>query len=288
MASAGCAVLQLPAIMSEPAWKPTSHDSRSAHLDRQHQHRRRQTQILRRRLVVSLIVLALIAAGVWVVVGNGGPGPSTVARGGSSDARSKPSDLPTTTTTTTTAPPPTTTTTSPGTLPQTGTFPTTTSQLFTANMVALWNGIVTDSVQVAIPAFFPESAYVQLKTVPSARDDFTERLVADYGLDIGAAHALLGPNAASAQFVGVDVDSAYGHWINSGVCYNDVGYFEVPNSRVVYTVNGQTHSFGIASMISWRGEWYVVHLGAILRSGSGGEVDDPEDGPGNPTYSPTC
>ena len=225
--------------------------------------------------------------GVWVVVGNGGPGKSTVARGGSPDARSKSSAL-SPTTTTTTAPPATTTTTSPGTLPQTGTFPTTASQLFTANMAALWNGIVTDSVQVAIPAFFPESAYVQLKAVPSARNDFTERLVADYGLDIGAAHALLGPNAASAQFVGVDVDSAYGHWINSGVCYNDVGYFEVPNSRVVYTVNGQTHSFGIASMISWRGEWYVVHLGAILRSGSGGEVDDPEDGPGNPTYSPTC
>ncbi len=279
--------LQLHPTMSEPAWKPTSHDSRSARLHRQQQHRQRRTQVFRRRLVASSIVLVLIVVGVWLVVGNGGSGQSTAARRGLPDAHSTPG-APPPTTTTTTAPPPTTTTTSPGTLPQTGTFPTTTSQLFTANMAALWNGIITNSVQVAIPAFFPESAYVQLKTVPSARDDFTERLVADYGLDIGAAHALLGPNAASAQLVGVDVDSAYGHWINSGVCYNDVGYFEVPNSRVVYTVNGQTHSFGIASMISWRGEWYVVHLGAILRSGSGGEVDDPEAGPGNPTYSPTC
>ena len=287
MVPVDCADLQLHPTMSEPAWKPTSHDSRSARLHRQHQHRQRRTQVFRRRLVASSIVLVLIVVGVWLVVGNGGSGQSTAARRGLPDAHST-SGAPPPTTTTTTAPPPTTTTTSPGTLPQTGTFPTTTSQLFTANMAALWNGIVTNSVQVAIPAFFPQSAYVQLKTVPSARDDFTERLVADYGLDIGAAHALLGPNAASAQLVGVDVDSAYGHWINSGVCYNDVGYFEVPNSRVVYTVNGQTHSFGIASMISWRGEWYVVHLGAILRSGSGGEVDDPEAGPGNPTYSPTC
>jgi hypothetical protein len=62
----------------------------------------------------------------------------------------------------------------------------------------------------------------------------------------------------------------------------------VPNSRVVYSVGGDVRSFGIASMISWRGEWYVVHLGAILRPGSGGTVASPEDGAGAPTYSSTC
>jgi hypothetical protein len=192
------------------------------------------------------------------------------------------------TTTTTTAPPPTTTTTSPGTLPQTGTFPTTTSPVFVANMAALWNAVVTNSLPTGMTAFFPEAAYVQLKTVASASSDFTNRLESEYGLDIAAAHALLGPDPAAAQFVGVNADSSDGHWINPGVCDNDVGYFELPNTRVVYTVDGQTQSFGIASMISWRGEWYVVHLGAILRSGSGGEVDDPETGPGSPTYSSTC
>ena len=66
----------------------------------------------------------------------------------------------------------------------------------------------------------------------------------------------------------------------TGVCDNRVGYYEVANSRVVYQENGQVHSFGIASLISWRGEWYVVHLGAILRSTSQGIVEDPEIGPG--------
>ena len=80
----------------------------------------------------------------------------------------------------------------------------------------------------------------------------------------------------------------YGHWIPSGVCDNGVGYFEVANSRVVYQLDGQTRSFGIASMISWRGTWYVVHLGAILRGSAGGVVDEPTVGPGTSAPSRTC
>ena len=43
-------------------------------------------------------------------------------------------------------------------------------------------------------------------------------------------------------------------------------------------------SFGIASLISWRGVWYVVHLGAISRTSVTGVVDDPTIGPG--TFGP--
>lgn len=270
--------------MSEPTWKPTSERLPSVH---RHRRRHRRAQIRRRRLVAALVVLVLIVLGVWALVGGGGPPRPTAAGGGALSGHS-------TATThgpaspTSTLPVPTTTTTGPGSLPQTGAFPSTSSPLFTANMAALWNAVVTNSLSSGMPAFFPEPAYVQLKTVASASSDFTNRLQSDYQLDIAAAHALLGPNSATAQFVSVNADSAYGHWINTGVCDNDVGYFELPNARVVYTVDGQTRSFGIASMISWRGEWYVVHLGAILRSGSGGEVDDPETGPGTSAYSSTC
>jgi hypothetical protein len=193
----------------------------------------------------------------------------------------------------TTVPPPTaslptTTTTSPGALPQTATLPTSTSPAFTSNMAALWAGVSAGSGPSALPGFFPEPAYLQLKAIPSAQNDFNQRLVVEYEEDVVAAHQLLGPNAADAVLVGVDVAAAYAHWVPIGACYNDVGYYEVPNSRLVYSINGQMSSFGIASMISWRGEWYVVHLGAILRSGTGGEVDGPQPGRGEPTYSSTC
>jgi hypothetical protein len=193
---------------------------------------------------------------------------------------------PTTSTTTTTT---TTTTTDPGSLPQTTQFPAADTAQFDAEMQSLWQGVVSGSVAPALPSFFPRSAYVQLKTglaYPAA--DWQNRLVADFGLDIEAAHALLGPGAATATFEGVTVPEQFGHWIPPGVCANGIGYYEVANARVVYSLGGQVSSFGIASLISWRGTWYVVHLGAILRSSTSGVVDDPEAGPGTPAPSHTC
>jgi hypothetical protein len=177
---------------------------------------------------------------------------------------------------------------SQGSLPQTNAYPSGKSAQFRSQMASLWTGIVHDSLTPALVAFFPKNAYVRLKAITSASSDWTHRLVHDYGLDITAAHMLLGSNAAHASLVAVNVPSGYGHWIQPGVCSNSVGYYEVPNARIVYRENGRTRSFGIASMISWRGVWYVVHLGAILRSADSGMVDDPASGPGTSIYSGTC
>jgi hypothetical protein len=155
-------------------------------------------------------------------------------------------------------------------------------------MAALWSGVVGDSLHTALPAFFPSGAYVQLKAISSAGSDWSGRLVNDYGLDVHAVHRLLGAGAAGARLLGVTVPSGYGHWVPPGVCFNRIGYYEVPNARVVYRELGATRSFGIASMISWRGVWYVVHLGAVLRSGDEGLVDEPAAGPGSSAYSATC
>jgi hypothetical protein len=213
----------------------------------------------------------------------------------------------TTTTTTTPAPPATTTTTTttttatvvapkpkrkppptPGALPQTEQLPSAGTAQFHAEMAALWSGVTRDSLQAALPAFFPEAAYAQVKAIADPRADFTARLVGDYQLDLTAAHALLGSQAQAAKLIGVEVPGSYAHWVDPGACYNRVGYYEVPNARVVYRLGGQVSSFGIASMISWRGVWYVVHLGAVLRPGAGGVVDDPSSGPGASVPSSTC
>jgi hypothetical protein len=182
----------------------------------------------------------------------------------------------------------TTTTTDPGSLPQTGAFPSTGSSQFQSEIAALWDGISTDSLPAALPAFFPEQAYEQLKTLSDASSDYADRLVGDYSLDIAAAHGLLAADPGSAALVEVDVPTQFGHWVPPGVCDNRVGYYEVANSRIVYQQDGVTRSFGIASLISWRGVWYVVHLGAILRSTGTGVVDDPVVGPGHSAPSSTC
>jgi hypothetical protein len=237
---------------------------------------------------VIAVTLVVAAAATAVVLAAGSPPPRTHLTASSASRRT----ATTVRTTTTTLPPTTsttTTTTDPGLLPQTMDFPSSTTPAFTSEMAALWQGVVSGSVTPALPAFFPRSAYVQLKTgLADPGGDWQNRLVADYALDIGAAHALLGPDPSAATFVSVSVPEQYGHWIPAGVCDNGIGYYEVANSRVIYTLGGVTHSFGIASMISWRGTWYVVHLGAILRNGGGGEVDEPAVGPGTSASSSTC
>lgn len=155
-------------------------------------------------------------------------------------------------------------------------------------MASLWDGVRRGSTEGALAAFFPRDAYVRLKAIASAGSDWSGRLVHAYDADIAAAHRLLGAGAASAQLIAVDVPSSYGHWVAPGVCYNAVGYYEVPNARVAYMEGGRVSSFGIASMISWRGEWYVVHLGAVLRNEDVGVVDEPASGRGTSAYSGTC
>jgi hypothetical protein len=97
---------------------------------------------------------------------------------------------------------------------------------------------------------------------------------------------LLGSHPAGSRLLRVVVPAGYAHWVDPGACYNSVGYYEVPNARVVYRQDGTVRSFGVASMISWRGVWYVVHLGAIV--GPSGVVDDPSSGQGSSVPSSTC
>jgi len=155
-------------------------------------------------------------------------------------------------------------------------------------MAALWEGVRTGSVAPAVPAFFPKGAYAQVKAIADPNADYDARLIGEYKLDLAAAQALLGSGAQRAALVGVDVPESFAHWVPPGACFNRIGYYELPNSRLIYKQGGETRSFGIASLISWRGVWYVVHLGAVNRSGSGGEVDDPSVGRGSPVASSTC
>jgi hypothetical protein len=167
-------------------------------------------------------------------------------------------------------------------------LPSAGTRAFSGEMAALWQAIRDGAVGGGRRAFFPEGAYVQVKAIADPESDYRWRLVGDYLLDIAAAHAELGPRARTAQIVGVHVPQGYAHWIPPGVCYNRVGYYEVPNSRLVYREDGDVRSLGIASMISWRGVWYVIHLGAVTRQVVTGEVDDPSEGDGVSVPSSTC
>jgi hypothetical protein len=145
----------------------------------------------------------------------------------------------------------------------------------------LWLAVKADRPSDARPAFFPVNAYKQVKAIFDPASDWRNRLWLDFALDIAAAHALLRPGATKARLIRVIVPSAEVVWVGPDACYNRVGYWHVAGPRVVYRLHGQLRSFGIASLISWRGVWYVVHFGGIVRPAVG-MVDAPTTGPGYP------
>jgi hypothetical protein len=243
----------------------------------------RRDRLMRRLLPLVVATVLLVALVVWVAVPGGSRTATVVTSATSTTVASS-----AVASTATTVPPTTTTTTDAGALPQTGAFPSSASPQFLAAMQALFTSIVAGTPATASGAFFPQGAYMQLKDIGGALYDYQHRLLGDFGDDVMAAHAELGAGAAGADLTSVQVPMQYAHWVPAGECENGVGYFEVANSRLVYTEDGVTRSFGIASLISWRGEWYLVHLGAILRPGGGGVVLDPEAGAGTSAPSTTC
>lgn len=157
----------------------------------------------------------------------------------------------------------------PGTLPQTHAMPAATDPVFAAGVQDLWRAIVDDDPAEAQPFFFPKTAYIQVKAIKNAASDYQNRLIAYYDLDIHAAHKLLGADAKDAQFVSVTVPAKAAVWITPGVEQNKLSYYRVYGTRLTYTVGGRTKSIGLFSLISWRGVWYIVHLGPNPRPVAG-------------------
>ncbi len=176
--------------------------------------------------------------------------------GGSSNHQSAPAS---TEATTTVAP---TSTINRATLPQTDEKPTASSAEFQERMTALGRAIIADDHTIALSSFFPVEAYKQVKKNTDPAADWKNRLIAEFKTDTHDAHTQLGAGAANATYVGVDVPDA-AVWVKPGEEYNLIGYWRVYGTKLRFDVGGTTKVIPVSSLISWRGQWYVVHLGAI-------------------------
>ena len=157
----------------------------------------------------------------------------------------------------------------PGSLPQTTALPSGSDPQLAKRMRALWAAIVSGDT-AAGSSLFPLGAYLQVKAISNPAADYRNRLIVLYDLDIRALHLRVG---SGATLLGVHVPDRSATWVTPGQEYNRGSYWRVYGTRVRYrTVAGKESSFGIFSLISWRGQWYVVHLGPINRTPGTGAI----------------
>lgn len=151
-----------------------------------------------------------------------------------------------------------------GGLPQTHDRPSPDGALLLARAEGLFDAIVKDDPDLALPFFFPAGAYAQVKAIANPASDFKHRLLANYKRDIHAAHEKLGAAASRAKFVGLSVPMDRARWVEPGEEGNKLGYFRVYGSKLEYedqaSPGARKLTIELTSLISWRGEWYVVHL----------------------------
>lgn len=146
-------------------------------------------------------------------------------------------------------------------LPQTEEKPSLRSPSWDKRVKLLFRAIQVDDPKIAMPAFFPLVAYEQVKAIPKPAVDWEKRLVAAFERDIHAAHKEMGNGALSATLVGMEVLEDKAKWMPPGGEGNKVGYFRVLGSKLRYLDGGGgAKAVEVTSLISWRGEWYVVHL----------------------------
>ena len=149
-----------------------------------------------------------------------------------------------------------------GALPQTDAAPTATPAL-EARARLLTAAIARDEPALALPFFFPKAAYEQVKDVSRPAVDWKVRLLAAYNRDVRDANRKLGRRAAEARFVALEIPAGRARWVAPGEEANKIGYHRVFGSRLVLDVGGRRRTLEIKSLISWRGEWFVVHFAGM-------------------------
>jgi hypothetical protein len=176
-----------------------------------------------------------------------------------------------------------------GSLPQTKARPSDTSPLLVLRAKALFRAIQEDEPAVALPFFFPKEAYEQVKAIPNPAADWQRRLVAAFERDIHTLHAKVSP---SDVFLGVEIPAERARWVEVDEEGNRLGYYRVYGTKIAFgpapgeggrarlddekpalspgpgtsanpgtgTQKPERKTLEVKSMISWRGEWYAVHL----------------------------
>jgi hypothetical protein len=171
-------------------------------------------------------------------------------------------------------------------LPQTLTEPSLGAPLTTL-ADSLFADIATNNVAGAERLFLPLPIFLRIKQEPNPSGDWRARLLRWFTNDLVVYHHFLFAQG-TPRLLRVTTSSRDASVIQPGWCYNKAPYWHLRGVRFVFESGGVIHSVAICSLVSWRGQWYVVHLGPDTRSSDAGALYAPASGAGTPGPPGSC
>jgi len=145
--------------------------------------------------------------------------------------------------------------------PQTNEKPQADDPGFQTRVASLCDAIINGSPEKSHEAFFPLVAYRQVKAIADPDRDYRLRLLRHFDRDILEYHQKLVKRPTPLACSGLIIPEGQARWMKPGSEYNRIGYFRVLRSKLaVKDAGGNTVTLEVTSLISWRGQWYVVHL----------------------------
>ncbi len=145
--------------------------------------------------------------------------------------------------------------------PQTQDLPSSNDPGFQARLSSLCTAIIEGSPEKGHSAFFPLVAYRQVKAISDPDRDYKFRLLKHFDRDIIEYRRRIAKKRTPIKCSGLRIAQAQARWMKPGSEYNRIGYFRVLRSQLDLTgADGNTTTLEVTSLISWRGQWYIVHL----------------------------
>jgi hypothetical protein len=125
----------------------------------------------------------------------------------------------------------------------------------------LASAIIEGRPDQAHAAFFPLVAYRQVKAIADPDRDYRLRLLRHFDRDIAEYHQRVSKRRGPLKYLGIRLQTRQARWMKPGSEYNRIGYFRALRSGLeLADADGNTFTLEVTSLISWRGQWFVVHL----------------------------
>ena len=124
----------------------------------------------------------------------------------------------------------------------------------------LLDAVIHDEPQLGDSFWFPKEPFVPLKDVKGP-DKYWEQLHRSYGSDIHAIHRKR-KSWAGVVFEKFEIGSTP-KWVKPGEEANKIGYHRSFRGKLHYTVDGQSESFEVRTIITWQGRWFITHLSKV-------------------------